>query len=154
MRSWLYTWVFWMCKWNGACLSIEHVCSRLVYLQILSELKQCRLPWIQEPLSAEDQQGRQSRGWMKGGGEKNLSFNMWVGREEEFMVWIWGWLFWAIELLILDPEPLNRNERWESEKEGGEGKIWGWVVFCPSQLQKPFGGRDWSEWSSFLETVL
>ena len=67
-----------VCKWNGTWLSIECKCSRLVYLQILSELNQCRLPWIQEPLSAEDQQGRQSKG-REGRGERILSFNMMVG---------------------------------------------------------------------------
>ena len=102
-----YVWFGSVCKWNGACLSIEHEC-RLVYLQILSELKQCRLPWIQEPLSAEDQQGRQS----KGRGREKFEFQYEggdVGREEEFMVWIWGRLFWAIALLILDPEPPRKD---------------------------------------------
>ena len=69
-----------VCKWNGTWLSIECECSRLVFLQILSELKQCRLPWIQEPLSAEDQQGRQSKGREEG-----------REGEREYWVSIWWW---------------------------------------------------------------
>ena len=56
---------FWfgsMCKCDvqnmNVFASFVNVVGRSVFLQILSELKQCRLPWIQEPLSAEDQQGR------------------------------------------------------------------------------------------------